>query len=279
MQSHADKTIMITGATDGLGKLVAKHLAATGATLVLHGRNKEKGRKTIEEIQELSGNNKIFYHNADFASLDEVQQLSQEIAERYPQLSVLINNAAIGGGPKGKQKRELSKDGFELRFAVNYLAHFLLTQNLLPLITKSAPARILLVASIGQSPIDFNDLMMEKHYESFEAYCRSKLAQIMYGFELAEKLKDNNVTVNSLHPASLMNTNMVHEFFGHTSSNVEDGARVVEYVAIASETADKTGVYFNQMKESRANSQAYDQNARKRLWQISEDLTQPLRSK
>jgi NAD(P)-dependent dehydrogenase (short-subunit alcohol dehydrogenase family) len=278
MLSLTDKTIMITGATDGLGKLVAKHLAVAGATLILHGRNKGKGRRTVEEIQSLSGNKKIFYHNADFASLDEVQKLSKEILEHYQQLSVLINNAAIGGGPRGKQKRELSKDGYELRFAVNYLAHFLLTQNLLPLISKSAPSRIVLVASIGQSPLDFNDLMMEKHYESFEAYCRSKLAQIMYGLELAEKVKDNNVTVNSLHPASLMNTNMVYEFFGHTSSNVEDGARVVEYVAVGPETAGKTGVYFNQMKEGKANSQAYDQNARKMLWQISEELTKPFRS-
>jgi NAD(P)-dependent dehydrogenase (short-subunit alcohol dehydrogenase family) len=278
MQSLTDKTIMITGATDGLGKLVAKHLAAAGATLIVHGRNKDKGKKTIDEIQKLTGNNQIYYHNADFASLAEVRELSKEINDRYQQLSVLINNAAIGGGPRGKQKRELNKDGFELRFAVNYLAHFLLTQNLLPLIIKSAPARIVLVASIGQSPLDFNDLMMEKHYESFEAYCRSKLAQIMHGFELSEKLKENKVTVNSLHPASLMNTNMVYEFFGHTSSNVEDGARVVEYVAVAPETAGKTGVYFNQMKEGRANSQAYDKNARKRLWEISEELTQPFRT-
>lgn len=252
-------------------------MAGAGATVLVHGRNPEKGSRTVEGIISETGNKDVYYYNADFASLNEVAQLSKEIKDNYKRLDILINNAAIGGGPKDSQQRQLSTDGFELRFAVNYLAHFLLTQSLLPLLLQSVPSRIVLVSSIGQSPLDFDDLMMEKHYDSFEAYCRSKLAQIIYGFELADQLKDRNITVNSLHPASLMNTNMVYRYFGYTSSSIEDGAKVVEYVATADETEHITGAYFNQMKQARAKTQAYDPAARKKLWQISETMTKTYR--
>lgn len=252
-------------------------MANAGATLIVHGRNGEKGKVTVEEIISETGNKAVSYYNADFASLEEVAQFSKEIKNNYKHLHILINNAAVGGGPKDRQQRQLSKDGFELRLAVNFLAHFLLTQNLLPLLLHSMPSRIVMISSIGQSPLDFDDLMMEKHYDSFEAYCRSKLAQIIYGFELADQLKGQNITVNSLHPASLMNTNMVHQYFGYTTSSVEDGANVVEYVATAEETENITGAYFNQMKQARAKSQAYDPEARKKLWQVSEKLIIPYR--
>ena len=265
--------MLVTGATDGLGKLVAQHAADAGATLILHGRNKEKGARVLEEIKTSSGNENIFYYNADFSSLNEVKQFSEEVLANHSALHVLISNAAIGGGPKVSNKRELSKDDYELRFAVNYLSHFLLTQKLLPLLIKSAPARIINVASIGQSLLDFNDINLEKRYDSFDAYCKSKLAQIIFGFELAERLKDKGVIVNSLHPATLMNTNMVYEFFGRTASSVEEGAKAVEYVAFAEETKSISGVYFNQMKQARANAQAYNMNIRKKLWQLSEDMT------
>lgn len=206
------------------------------------------------------------YYNADFSSLQQVQELTSKVKEEHQQLHVLINNAAIGGGPKGSNQRELSADGLELRFTVNYLAHFLLTQNLLPLLLQSAPARIVHVSSIGQAPIDFSDVMMERNYDSFKAYCRSKLAQIMHGIELSGKLKEMGVTVNSLHPASLMNTNMVYNFFGRTLFTVEEGAEVVEYVAFSRETEGITGVYFDQKKPAKAHAQAYDSEARKRLW-------------
>ncbi|MBD0289021.1 MAG: SDR family oxidoreductase [Flavisolibacter sp.] len=273
MQSLKNKTVMITGATDGLGREVAKRAAQAGATVLLHGRNAQKGEQVKNAIRTTTGNGNIFYYNADFSSLQEVKELSEAIIEYHEHLHVLINNAAVGGGPKGSRQRELSKDGYELRFAVNYLSHYLLTQNLLPLIVYSAPARIVHVSSIGQSPIDFNDLMMEKRYDSFEAYCRSKLAQIMYGFDLAAHFKDKSVTVNSLHPASLMDTNMVHDFFGRVTSTVHEGADVVEYVAFSLETEGITGAYFNQKKQARAHSQAYDTAARKKLWEISEKLT------
>jgi len=270
--SLKERTVLITGATDGLGKLVATHAAEAGATLIVHGRNEEKGKQLVVDLK-LSGNENIFYYNADLSSLAEVKSFSEEVLRHHSQLHVLINNAAIGGGPKGSSSRELSKDGNELRFAVNYLSHFLLTQKLLPLLRKSAPSRIVNVASIGQSPLDFNDIHLEKHYDSFDAYAKSKLAQIIFGFELADKLKDTGVTVNSLHPATLMNTNMVFDFFGRTSSTVEEGAEVLEYVAFAKETEKITGAYFNQMRQARANSQAYDDGTRKMLWKLSEQLT------
>ncbi len=266
------KTVLITGATDGLGKLVAVRAAKARANLIMHGRNQAKGERLLEEIRSITANESLHYYNADFASLQQVKALSLKVKEEHPQLHVLINNAGIGGGPKGNSKRELSADGFELRFAVNYLAHFLLTQNLLPLLEQSAPARIIHVSSIGQAPIDFSDIMMEKKYDSYTAYCRSKLAQIMYGMELAEQLKQTGVTVNSLHPATLMNTNMVYDYFGHISSSVEEGADVVEYVAFSKETEGITGAYFNQKKPANPNAQAYQAEARKKLWQISEEL-------
>jgi NAD(P)-dependent dehydrogenase (short-subunit alcohol dehydrogenase family) len=267
------KTVLITGATDGLGRLVAQHAAEAGATLILHGRNKEKGKNVKEEITSTSGNEKVFYYNADFSSLGEAKVLGEEVLANHGELHVLINNAAIGGGPKGSRHRQISKDGYELRFAVNYLAHFLLTQKLLPLLVQSAPARIVNVASIGQSPLDFNDIHLEKRYDSFNAYAKSKLAQIIFGFELAERLKEKGITVNSLHPASLMNTNMVHDYFGRTSSTVEEGAEVVVYVAFSEETKNITGAYFNQLKQVKAAAQAYDIATRKKLWQLSEELT------
>lgn len=271
--SLKEKTVLITGATDGLGKEVAKRVAAGGATLLLHGRNREKGESVRGEIVAATGNKNIHYYNADFSSLQEVKQLSGDVLSEQSSLHVLINNAAVGGGPKGEAVRELSKDGYELRFAVNYLSHFLLTQNLLPLLKASAPARIVNVSSIGQSPLNFDDLQLEKRYQSFDAYCKSKLAQILYGFSLAEKLKDTGVTVNSLHPATLMDTNMVHRFFGRVSSTVDEGADAVIQLAFAEETAGITGAYFNQLTEARANTQAYDEETRKKLWQASEDLT------
>lgn len=273
MNSLKGKTVLITGATDGLGKLVAQRVANAGATLILHGRNKEKGTKVLNELKSSANNENIFYYNADLSSLEEVKELSEDVLSNHQCLHVLINNAAIGGGPKGSNQREVSEDGHELRFAVNYLSHFLLTQKLLPLLVKSAPARIVNITSVGQSPLNFDDIQLEKRYDSFDAYCKSKLAQIIFSFELADRLKEKNVIINSLHPATLMDTKMVHQFFGRIAATVEEGANVVEYVAFDDETKDITGAYFNQLRQAKANAQAYDMEARKKLWQLSEELT------
>ncbi len=273
MKSFSDKIILITGSTDGLGKHVARRLAAKGGTILLHGRNEEKGNSAVSEIRKATGNAKIRYYNADLASLDEVRSLADKIISENDRLDILINNAGIGGEPKGNSKREISRDGYELRFAVNYLSHFLLTYRLLQLLRQSAPSRIINVSSIGQHPIDFGDLMLEKDYESFRAYRQSKLAQIMFTIDLAEELNGSGVVVNSLHPATLMNTNMVFEFFGSTMSSVEEGAEAVEYVATSDETANVTGKYFDGTRISKAVPQAYDADVRRRLKEVSLKLS------
>ena len=190
----------------------------------------------------------------------------------HDRLDVLVNNAGIGAGKQGEMRRETSRDGYELRFAVNYLATFLIAELLLPLLKDSAPSRIVNVASAGQSPINFNDPMLERGYDGMRAYSQSKLAQIMYTFELAERLEETGVTVNALHPASLMDTKMVSEWFGYTMSSVEQGAEAVERLAISSELEGVTGRYFDGKREARADPQAYDPEARKRLWDLSVDL-------
>jgi NAD(P)-dependent dehydrogenase (short-subunit alcohol dehydrogenase family) len=166
----------------------------------------------------------------------------------------------------------LSPNGLELRFQGNYLAGFLLTRRLLPLLRRSAPARIVNVASAGQRPLDFDDIMLERGYDGMRAYGQSKLAQIMFTFELAEQLDPDEVTVNALHPASLMNTKMVLESFGSAWTTVEEGAEATLRLAISPELDSVTGRYFDGLREARANAQAYEPEARRRLWDLSEEL-------
>ncbi len=273
MEPLGGKTILITGSTDGLGRLVAQRFAKRGATVLVHGRSKSKGDAAIADISKATGSHKLEYYNADLSSLDEVREMARAVLSKHDRLDLLINNAGLGGGPRGNSKRELSRDGHELRFAVNYLSHFLLTYMLLPAIKAAAPARIINVSSIGQHAIDFRDVMLEKGYDSFRAYRQSKLAQIMFTIDLADKLKGTGVVVNCLHPATLMNTNMVYEFFGSTISSVEEGADALEYVATSEDTAEVTGAYFDQKREAKANGQAYDSGAREMLRRLSLSLT------
>jgi NAD(P)-dependent dehydrogenase (short-subunit alcohol dehydrogenase family) len=279
MQTLRNLVILVTGATDGLGKRVARDLAAQGATVLLHGRSREKGEATLREIREATGNQKLICYNADFSSLDAVRQLSEEIQADQERLNVLINNAGAGAGLR-QARREKSTDGYELRFAVNYLAPFLLTHRLLPLLRRSAPARIVNVASVGQRPIDFDNIMLEDGYDGLRAYRQSKLALVMFTFDLAEDLRKSGITVNSLHPATLMSTRMVLEtdYFGGPMSTVEEGAHAVEYLATSPELGGVTGEYFDGKQRARANAQAYDKEARRRLRILSEQLTKPKES-
>lgn len=271
MKPIENQIILITGATDGLGKMVARDLAEKGATLLLHGRNPEKGQKVLQEIQDETGNKNLHYYNADFSSLDEVQALADDVKHEFDEIDVLINNAGIGFGKPGSG-RELSQDGLELRFQVNYLAGFLLTEELLPLLKKPEDSRIVNVASIAQNPIDFDDVMLEKNYSGNRAYGQSKLAQILYTVELANREEDSGVTVNSLHPATYMNTKMVTEAGINPANSIEKGAEAVEYLAISSELDGVSGGFYNVTRKSRANDQAYDDTARRKLWELSEEL-------
>jgi len=267
MRDAAEATILVTGATDGLGKRVASALARRGATVLLHGRSPERLEATLEELRSQTGSQKVGSYLADLSSLAAVRDLADRILSEYDRLDVLVNNAGII-----VQERKESEDGYELTFAVNYLSHFLLTRLLLSLLKDSAPARIVNVASAGQSPIDFDDPMLERGYDAMRAYSQSKLAQIMFTFELAERLSDTGVSVNALHPASLMDTKMVQDTFGYTMSTVEEGTEAVVRLAVSQEVEGVTSRYFDGTREARANRQAYDKEARQTLWELSEEL-------
>jgi NAD(P)-dependent dehydrogenase (short-subunit alcohol dehydrogenase family) len=266
----ADGTILVTGATAGLGRHVARELAAAGATVIAHGRDEAKVEKVRAEISEVS-NSEVLTVVADLADLRQVERMAAEVFERTDRLDVLVNNAGIGFGAPGAG-RELSADGYELRFAVNYLAGYHLTRRLLPLLVASAPARIVNVASIGQQPLDFADLMLERGYTGVAAYRRSKLAQIMFTFDLAEELSDQGVTVNALHPATFMDTAMVRQAGGRPISTVEEGGRATLRIVTSAQLDGVTGRYFDGLDEARADDQAYDAGARARLREVSEQL-------
>ncbi len=272
MRNVDEAVILVTGATDGLGRRVARDLAAEGATVLLHGRSRERAEATVREIGEEAENDGLSYYLADLSSLEEVRRLAEEVSSDHERLDVLVNNAGIGSGPSGGSHRRVSKDGFELVFAVNYLSCFLLTNLLLPLLRGSAPARVVNVASAGQSPIDFDDVMLERGYDGWRAYAQSKLAQIMFTFSLAERLEGSGVTANALHPASLMDTKMVRESFGYTMSTVEEGAAATERLVVSPDLEGVSGRYFDGQREARAKDQAYDRRARDRLWTLSEEL-------
>ena len=263
------KVALITGSTSGLGENVARRLGAMGATVIIHGLNEEAGKRIAAEITS-KGPGKAVYFPGDLASLKEVDAFADRVKAAYPKLDLLINNAGIGGASNGERRE--SADGYELVFQVNYLSHFHLTQKLLPLLQKSAPARIVNVASIGQRAVDFNDVMMQNNYQTMAAYSQSKLAQIMFTISLAEKLDPARVTVNCLHPATMMDTPMVTSTGRKPMASVEDGAAAVMQLAVGKALAGRTGLYFNQMNEGRANQQAYDAAARQRLWDLSVQL-------
>jgi len=210
-------------------------------------------------------------YRADLSSLAEVRALAAQVERENDRLDVLVNNAGIGtAGP-----REESRDGYELRFAVNYLAGFLLTRELLPLLKHSAPARVVNVASAGQMPIDFDDVMLERSYSGVQAYCQSKLAQVMFTFDLAPELWDRGVTVNALHPATFMPTKMVREAGAEPASSLEQGVEAVRRLVVEPELEGVTDRYFDGQRESRAHPQAYDADARRRLRELSEQLAYP----
>jgi NAD(P)-dependent dehydrogenase (short-subunit alcohol dehydrogenase family) len=228
----------------------------------------------MQEIRELTGNDALSYYNADFASLAEVRALANQILAEHEELHTLVNNAGIGSTLPGGGERMESADGYELRFAVNYLAAFSLTHQLVPLLFKSAPARIVNVSSLGQMPIDFEDVMLEHRYSGVRAYCQSKLADVMLTFDLADEMPRRAVTVNCLHPASFMPTKIVLAARGTASSTLEEGVDATMRLIADPELDGVTGRYFTAGHGSRANPQAYDEDARRQLRELSERLVE-----
>jgi NAD(P)-dependent dehydrogenase (short-subunit alcohol dehydrogenase family) len=274
MRPIAEQKILVTGATDGLGKGVATALASAGATLLLHGRDEARGEATVQEIREHTGNEALSYYNANFESLAEVRAMADRILHEHEELHALVNNAGIGSTLPGGGERMVSADGYELRFQVNYLAAFLLTHRLVPLLFKSAPARIVNVSSLGQMPIDFEDPMLEQRYSGVRAYCQSKLADVMLTFDLADDMPRRAVTVNCLHPASFMPTKIVLAARGQASSTLEEGVDATMRLIADPELDGVTGRYFTAGHASRANPQAYDEDARRQLRELSERLVE-----
>ena len=273
MKPLDEQVILVTGATDGLGRGVATALAAEGATLLLHGRSSERLDAVVEGIGAETGNTNLRHYRADLASLDDVRRLADEVVGRESRLDALVNNAGIGTTLPGDGERMVSADGYELRFAVNYLSGFLLTHRLAELLAASAPARIVNVSSAGQAPIDFDDVMLEHGYSGMRAYAQSKLAQVMFTIDLAEELRGHGVTVNSLHPATYMPTKIVLHARGEGLSPLEDGVRATVRLVASPELDGVTGRYFNGEVESDPHSQAHDAAARAELRRISNELS------
>jgi NAD(P)-dependent dehydrogenase (short-subunit alcohol dehydrogenase family) len=269
MERQNVKTALITGSTDGVGRVVAKTLGAHGARVLVHGRDRERGERVVAEIKSAGGSAEFL--GADLSALAEVRRLAGAVQRATDRLDLLVNNAGIGsGGAQGA--RQTSADGYELRFAVNYLAGFLLTALLLPLVRQSAPARIVNASSLGQQAIDFADVMLTRGYSGSRAYCQSKLAQIMFTIDLARDLEGSGVTVNALHPATYMNTTMVRQSGVTPISSVEQGAAAILKLATSAELEGQSGLFFNGEREARADPQAYDVKARERLKALSLEL-------
>jgi NAD(P)-dependent dehydrogenase (short-subunit alcohol dehydrogenase family) len=255
MRPLEEQRILVTGSTDGLGRRVAAELAERGAGVLVHGRDPGKVDEAAREVRAEAG------LVADLAELGQVRRLAAEAGR----LDALVNNAGVIDSERRK-----SADGLELTFAVNHLSHFLLTELLLPRLRE--PARIVNVSSGGQMPLDFDDLMLERGYDGYTAYARSKLAQVMFTVELAERLDGRDVTVNALHPATLMDTKMVLDTFGRARSSVEEGVEAVLRLVTDPGLDGVSGRFFDGTRESAAHGQAYDANARRRLWEQSERL-------
>jgi NAD(P)-dependent dehydrogenase (short-subunit alcohol dehydrogenase family) len=263
--SPGQRVVLVTGSTSGLGQEVALQLGALGVHVIVHGRDSERGQQVADEINRGPGSAR--FYRADFASFAEVRTLAEAILSDYDRLDVLVNNAGVGPNPN---RRLVSEDGHELRFQVNYLSHFLLTRLLLPRLHESTPSRIVNVASRTQSPIDFDDVMLERgRFSGGRAYGQSKLAQIGFTFDLHGELDGSGVLVNVLHPASMMPTRMTGASYGQ--STVAEGAEAVMQLIEAEGLG--SGHYFRGLDLGQAHPQMYDAEARRILRELTRELT------
>ncbi|MER7011747.1 SDR family NAD(P)-dependent oxidoreductase [Saccharopolyspora sp. NPDC000359] len=272
MRDPEQRTVLITGATNGLGRALAHRVASSGSRVLVHGRDAGRTEQVRAELPATSGAEHAAVV-ADLAELRQVERLAGDVRRCTDRLNVLVNNAGTGSGPPGAG-REFSADGVELRFAVNYLAGYHLTRLLLPLLVASAPARVINVASAGQHPIDFDDPMLSHDYLGARAYAQSKLAQIMFTFDLAAQLAGSGVTANAVHPATYMNTAMVREAGVSPVSTVAEGAEAVLHLVNDPGLDEITGSYFHGTRVCRALEQAYDEQARARLRELSDKLVE-----
>ena len=266
-QEPGQQVVLVTGSTSGLGREVALRLGAMGWHVIVHGRSQERGLEVVDEINSQGPGNARFYR-ADLASFDQTREFGESLLRDYERMDVLVNNAGFGSAPN---ERLVSEDGHEFRFQVNYLSTFLLTHMLMPRLRSSTPSRIVNVSSLAQSPIDFDDVMIENNFSGGRAYGQSKLAQIMFTFDLDEELDGTDIMVNSLHPATYMPTGMVLRAGAQPRSTIDEGADAVMQLVVSDEI--EGGQFFRGLVPAQANAQAYDMQARASLKALSRELT------
>ncbi|NBC31003.1 MAG: SDR family NAD(P)-dependent oxidoreductase [Spirochaetes bacterium] len=272
MKAGEDHTVLVTGSTDGIGLLLAGRFAEAGFHVIVHGRSEDRCAQALEQIRRRHAEAHLSSVVVDLADLAQVRTAGEQLAALTDSLDLLVNNAGVGPGKLG-QEREVSADGYELRYAVNVLGPFALTHEALPLLRRSAAARIVNVASAAQSEINFDDVMMESDFDCRRAYAQSKLAVIMFTFELAERLEQEGISAVAAHPGTHLDTKMVREAHGTAHGPAGRGADNLFAVATDAELVGTTGIYFHEQTEQEAHEQASDSAARARLWKLNETLT------
>lgn len=272
-----DKTVLVTGATDGIGKETARRLAKRGARVFIAGRNAEKGAAAVRDIATNTGTDQAEFLQADLSVQADVRSLAKAVKQRTNRLDVLVNNAGVI-----MFRREVTRDGIEMTFGLNHLNYFLLTHELFDLLKASAPSRIVSVASIAhrRAILDFDDLQLSRGFGAWKAYSRSKLANIMFTYALARRLEGTAVTANCLHPGLvsshfgqnggfLARTGMALAMRFGNAISVAQGAQTSVYLASAPEVSSQSGLYFDEGKAVKSNHASYDRHAQEKLWDIS----------
>lgn len=262
-----NKTIFITGSTDGIGKLTATNLAKEGHSVYIHGRNPEKLSEAISEIKEITGNENVEGFLADFSDLDSVKQMAEDIKAKITKIDVLINNAGVFKSPVAD-----NQDGLDLRMVVNYLAPYLLTHELISLLGKGS--RIVNLSSAAQSPVSHDVLLGNVKKSTDETYAQSKLALTMWSFYLAEKISVAEVSVIAVNPGSLLNTKMANEAYGQHWSSADKGANILHDLAVSKDYDGITGKYFDNDKGTfgMAHPDAYDKTKITDLMDVTDNL-------
>ena len=262
------RIILITGATDGIGKATAIHLAGAAHEIIVHSRSEEKGKKTIDEIYKKTGNSALHFVAADFTKIADVAKMGEELKQNFENIDVLINNAGVF-----RVEKNILSNGLEETFMVNHLAHFYLTIELLTLLNKSPDARIINVSSmIHATDIDFDNLQGEKWYDGNDAYSRSKLCNILFTYKLASHLNNwGNISANAVHPG-VINTKLLNAGWGPMGEDTKLAAERFAYLAVNEEVKGISGKYFMNNRQTRSTTISYDRTIQNKIWDISSEM-------